>query len=90
MGEGLVKVGSNALANRGKQIDSVVDEAVKPKAAPAPTTEASAPAHKSTTAAESQARMDAIKARQASDDKVAKGLVKPSMTERLKKMVGLD
>jgi len=48
------------------------------------------PAAKAITAAEAVANMAALKARQAADDaKAAKGLPKPGILERAKKLVGL-
>ena len=97
MAEGLVKPVATAYANRTKVIDDAVDNAVKggmnaPVAKGQSPIDAAFPDEpsKPTTAAEAQARMDTLKARQAADDKAAKGLVKPSMGDRLKKLVGLD
>jgi hypothetical protein len=89
MGDGLVKPVELAYGGRTKRIDDAVDSAVK-AGAPTPAVEAAPePVSKPTTAAEAQARMDAIKARQAAQDTTAKGLVKPTMGDRLKKLVGL-
>jgi DNA-binding NtrC family response regulator len=100
MAEGLVKPVQQAYANRAKTIDDAVDDMVRnplpkplrelPEVVDRAVASRKEEVFKSTTAAESQARMDAIKAKQATDDKAAKGLVKPSMGDRLKKLVGLD
>jgi hypothetical protein len=77
------------LANRGKVIDAAVDGAMKPAPAPAAPAPAPEPVSKPTTAAESQARIDAMKAKWAADEEKVKGMPKPGLLDRAKKLVGL-
>jgi len=86
MGDGLVKPVQQAYGGRINRIDSAVDAAVK-SGTPAPTPNDTPAPSQPTTAAEAVERMKAIKARQ---EAPAKGLVKPTVGDRLKKLVGLD
>lgn len=85
MGEGL-----KSLAGlRQKTLDAAEENAVKPRGLPDPSPEPPEPVHKPTTAAEAQARMDALRKKQAEQDTASKGLPKPGLLDRIKKATGL-
>ncbi len=92
MGDGLISPASNALTNRGKQIDDAVDAATatpKPAAPPAPTP-VTPPLKSSPYITPEQAAADqrARQAKWAADDAAAAGLPKPGLLDRAKAMLG--
>jgi len=77
----------STLANRGKQIDDLVD-AANPKPAAKPATPET-PTAKPITADEATKNAAKWKADQEAFDAAAKGMPKPSLLDRAKKAVGL-
>ena len=89
MAEGLVKPVTTAYASRTSKIDAAEEEAVGSKPAPVSTPKAdSGPAITADAAAAKSAKYKAD--REAFDAEAKKGLVKPSLLDRAKKVVGLD